>query len=84
MRTIIDIPDDQLGSLAEACQEERISRAEAVRQGISLWLELRSAEARARAIRAVAGSWGPPDFDAREYIEGVREEWAERERRLGL
>jgi len=32
MRTIIDLPDDQVKALAELCKSQSISRAEAVRK----------------------------------------------------
>jgi len=34
MRTIVDIPDEQLGALARLCEEQEISRAEAVRRAV--------------------------------------------------
>jgi len=34
MRTIVDIPDEQLGALARLCEKQEISRAEAVRRAV--------------------------------------------------
>ena len=35
MRTIVDLPDDQVQALAEVCRREKISRAEAVRRAVT-------------------------------------------------
>jgi len=34
MRTIVELPDDQLDALASLCEREGISRAEAVRRAV--------------------------------------------------
>ena len=38
MRTIIDIPDDHLQALADVCEREGISRSEAIRRAIAIYL----------------------------------------------
>jgi hypothetical protein len=45
MRTIIDIPDEQAVPLAEVCQRIHISRREAVRRGIALFLQQHAGQA---------------------------------------
>jgi hypothetical protein len=35
MRTIVDLPDEQLAALAAVCEREGISRAEAVRRAVA-------------------------------------------------
>ena len=34
VRTIIDLPDDQLRKLSDYCQREHVSRAEAIRRAV--------------------------------------------------
>ena len=38
MRTIVDLPDEQVKKLALVCRKEKISRAEAVRRAVEHWL----------------------------------------------
>jgi hypothetical protein len=38
MRTIVDLTDEQIAALAAHCEREGISRAEAVRQAVDLYL----------------------------------------------
>lgn len=39
MRTIIDLPDDQIRRLGEICRREDVSRAEVVRRAVADYLE---------------------------------------------
>jgi len=39
MRTIIDLSAQQLRELAQNCKKEHISRSEAIRQAVDLYLE---------------------------------------------
>ncbi len=84
MRTSIYLSDEDVAGLAEFCEAEHISRAEAVRRAVKPLLEDREALSQRAWITKYAGIWAPRDFDAREYIDELREEWSERERRLGL
>jgi hypothetical protein len=45
MRTLIDIPDQQIKDLTAICEAEKVSRAEAIRQAIALYLEMKKTEA---------------------------------------
>ena len=73
MRTIVDLPDPQLEALARFCQEQGISRAEAVRRAVD------------QLIRSTAtppadvgfGNWKGKRLESREYVEKLRGEWAE-------
>ncbi len=38
MRTIVDLPDEQVEALAELCEREKISRAEAIRRAVAAML----------------------------------------------
>jgi hypothetical protein len=39
VRTIVDLPQEQIGALARLCEAQQISRAEAVRRAVSRLLE---------------------------------------------
>ncbi len=76
MRTIIDLRDDQLAELDAITAEERISRAEALRRAVDVYLRERKRDAARKAF----GSWRPKKLDGVEYTRAIREEWDERER----
>ncbi len=78
MRTIIDLRDDQVAELDAVGAEERISRAEAVRQAVDIYIR----ERKRNAARKAFGAWQHKKLDGVEYTRELREEWDERERRL--
>jgi hypothetical protein len=71
MRTVSDLPDHQLTALAELCQRENISRAEAVRRALAAML----AEKREGTRDAAFGAWAPRG-DSRASIAALRGEWS--------
>ncbi|MFZ4599250.1 MAG: ribbon-helix-helix protein, CopG family [Terrimicrobiaceae bacterium] len=71
MRTIIDLPDEQLRGLELWCQRERISRAEAVRRAIGSALSTQSTSPREEAF----GAWAHKKVDSRKFVESLRSEW---------
>lgn len=70
MRTIVDIPEADLERLSGICEAEGISRAEAVRRAVKLYLEKQSAGG-----KDVFGMWKDRGIDALEYERSLREEW---------
>jgi predicted transcriptional regulator len=70
MRTIIELPDDQVAALSELCEAEKISRAEAIRRALAEMLSRKQATNREQAF----GAWAQRG-DSRKYVEGLREEW---------
>lgn len=70
MRTIVDLPEDQVKALAELCRAEGISRAEAVRRALAQML----ARSHARGRETAFGAWSRRG-DARQIIETLRGEW---------
>jgi hypothetical protein len=70
MRTIVDIPEADLERLSGICKVEGISRAEAVRRAVRLYLERQAA-----SEKDVFGIWKDRDIDALEYERSLREEW---------
>ena len=74
VRTIIDLPAEQLEQLEAICKRERISRAEAIRQAVALLVR----QKRGAAGSAAFGLWRGRKETGLEYQERVRSEWDER------
>ena len=73
MRTIIDLPDDQLEALDGICRRDGISRAEAIRQAVALLMRQRAAGRAGVAF----GIWrGKRKMDGLEYQQRLRREWS--------
>ena len=72
MRTIIELPSDQLGALSDHCRREGISRAEAIRRAIAAMLE----RERASAGDAAFGLWKARPVDGVAYQRKLRREWS--------
>jgi hypothetical protein len=73
MRTLVDIPEEQIDDLKAVCSSENISRAEAVRRAVSLYL----AQNKMKEIDAF-GLWSDSHkpIDGLEFQETIREEWS--------
>lgn len=70
MRTLVDIPEQQLKELNAICEAEKMSRAEVIRQAIAAYLE------RKKAGRVDAFSlWKDRQVDGLAYQEQMRSEW---------
>jgi len=72
MRTIVDIPDQQLDSLATLCQREGISRAEAVRRAVASYLDSQTDTADDDAY----GIWRKRKVAGVAYQRKLRTEWS--------
>lgn len=69
-RTIIDIPDGQLREIDRVCRALRISRAEAVRRGLTAFLE------RNQAVEEDGcGLWGEGKDEARRLLANLQARW---------
>lgn len=71
MRTIIELPVEQVTHLDAHCRRERISRAEAIRRAVALLLADTSREQAARAF----GLWRGRANEAVASVERLRDEW---------
>ncbi len=71
MRTIIDLPDEQVSALAQWCDEQKISRAEAIRRALATMLANRHQAGREAAF----GAWKRDKIDSRRIVEKLRKEW---------
>jgi hypothetical protein len=72
MRTIIDLPEDQLEALASLCRSEGISRAEAIRRAVAQYMGQRRHTTGAAAF----GLWRDRPIDGLEFERALRDEWA--------
>jgi hypothetical protein len=74
MRTIVDLTEEQLGALARLCEEQNISRAEAVRRAVD-----RLTADRAAAPKEIGfGLWKHKRLASRKHVERLRAEWGAR------
>ncbi len=71
MRTLVDIPEEDLELLNGIVKKLEISRAEFVRQAISKYLEPYREAQKVEAF----GLWAAHPVDALEYQERIRGEW---------
>lgn len=71
MRTIVDLPDDQVSGLAEICKMDGISRAEAVRRAVAQMLERQNSLTREEAF----GAWSGTTRDSQQFVRDIRKEW---------
>jgi Arc/MetJ-type ribon-helix-helix transcriptional regulator len=72
MRTIIELPHDQLAHLDAHCRRENVSRAEAIRRAITAMLADRSKVDAAGAF----GLWRDRAGNADADVERLRDEWS--------
>lgn len=72
MRTIVDIPDDQIAALTQICSRAAISRTEAIRQAIALYAAQHHA---VPSFADACGLWQDRNLDGRAYQETLRQEW---------
>jgi metal-responsive CopG/Arc/MetJ family transcriptional regulator len=71
MRTLVDIPNDELESLNALSKAEGISRAESIRRAIKAYVELNRPPARHEGF----GLWKDKNIDTDEYLRKIRAEW---------
>jgi metal-responsive CopG/Arc/MetJ family transcriptional regulator len=70
MRTIVDIPPAQLQQLEQICRREDLSRSEAVRRAISLFVVEYGAPA-----EEAFGVWKARGRDGVHSQQALRDEW---------
>lgn len=71
MRTIIELPGEQLEALDALCRRDRISRAEAIRRAVALLVQAQGGVASGAAF----GMWRDRAEDGLAYQERMRSEW---------
>ena len=77
MRTIVDIPKEQIEALDNYAKEKGISRAAAVREAVATYLPAKKKKIDWRKHPAF-GSWKGPKVDSVEYQRKLRAEWDHR------
>jgi metal-responsive CopG/Arc/MetJ family transcriptional regulator len=71
MRTLVDIPDNQLRELTNLGRQTKKSRAALVREAVAAYLAARKHESEADAF----GLWGSSVQDGLAYQRKSRAEW---------
>lgn len=71
MRTIVEIPDNQLLELTQFAAEKQVSRAELIRRAIAEYLQRYAAPIEDKAF----GLWAQRGEDGLVYQERLRREW---------
>jgi len=71
MRTIVDLPEDQIRELDRARDSAGISRAEAIRRAVAQYLSSNLPGDEEEAF----GIWKNRGIDSLEYERKLREEW---------
>ena len=70
MRTIIDLPESERALLDAHCRQQGLSRAEAMRRALRLWLDQQTPTS-----ASVFGLWRDRPGDALQLQQALREEW---------
>ena len=74
MRTIIDLPDDQLEALGEICAQKKVSRAAVIRQAVAGYIQQSKADKSENAF----GLWKKKNINALKHEDKIRTEWDNR------
>lgn len=70
MRTIIEIPEEDIKKLDVLCHTFRISRAEAIRRAVNQYLVENRPD-----MEDAFGIWKKRKIDSLRYEKGIRKEW---------
>lgn len=73
MRTIVDLPEEQIKALAEMGRIHKMSRAELLRRAVAEYLRSHAADEAEEAF----GIWKNRGEEGLAYQERLREEWDE-------
>ncbi len=79
MRTIVDLPREQIEALDSYAREKGLSRAAVVREAVAAYLPGKRKRRRSFGDHPAFGSEKmPKDFDSVEYVRKLRAEWDHR------
>jgi hypothetical protein len=78
MRTIVDLPDEQIRALDAYSKKHGVSRAEAVRRAIARFLPQRPHRKLDLSGHPAFGSWERRNVDSIEFQRKLRAEWGKR------
>jgi len=74
MRTIVDLPKDQIEALDRVSKARGVSRAAVMREAVASYLPAPQKKGRFKNHPAF-GSWKGKKVDSVEYIRKLRKEW---------
>lgn len=72
MRTLVDIPTNELEAINTLSKAEGVSRAESIRRAIKAYVELKTPMPK---LEDGFGLWKDYDIDGDEYQQKIRAEW---------
>jgi len=78
MRTIIDLPPEQIAALDAYTKAERISRAEAVRRAVAAFVPGVKQKRGSLRNHPAVGTATPHERDSVGYVRKLRAEWDRR------
>jgi metal-responsive CopG/Arc/MetJ family transcriptional regulator len=73
MRTIVDLPEEQIQALKRLSEQSKLSRAELTRRAVAEYLRHHQAD----GIEDAFGIWKNHRRDSLDYQRRLREEWEE-------
>jgi len=71
MRTIVELPDEQVAALRSLSSREKVSRAEIIRRAVGQYIQSHQSEKGKSAF----GLWKKKQINALEYEARLRSEW---------
>lgn len=71
VRTIVDLPEEQIEALKKLSEQSRLSRAELMRRAVAEYLQ----HYRVDATDSAFGIWRDKQRDSLDYQRQLREEW---------
>ena len=78
MRTIVDLPEEQIRALDAYSKKHGVSRAEAVRRAVAMFLPERRPRRLDFRNHPAFGSWKERDVDSVVHQQKLRAEWNDR------
>jgi metal-responsive CopG/Arc/MetJ family transcriptional regulator len=71
MRTIVELPDEQVAALRDLCTREKASRAEIIRRAVGQYVQNHQSD----QGRGAFGLWKKKKLNALDYEADLRAEW---------
>ena len=78
MRTIVDLPKEQIEALDTYAKSKGISRAAVVREAVATYLPAKKRKGSFRDHPSFGSEKMPKGFDSVEYVRKLRAEWDHR------
>ena len=75
VRTLISFPDKDLKKLDLVAHKAKKSRAQVVREAVSVYLKKNEPQTWKETVAKCAGIWKDKNIDSDEYIRQLRSEW---------